>query len=81
MKKFALMIVAAGALFAALPASAQTVVIRDGMHSDRGMHRHGRVHNNRAWRSRAEWRHRGHGRHHQHGKRHRSHSPAIVITR
>ena len=76
MKKIALMIVAAAALFAVAPASAQTVVIGTGMHGDRGVHRgHGMHHRDRAWRSRAKYRN-DYGRRH-----HRSHRPAIVIGR
>ncbi len=76
MKKIALMIVAAAALFAVAPASAQTVVIGTGVHGDRGMHRdHGMRHRDRAWRSRAQYR-GDYGRH-----RHRSHGPSIVIGR
>ena len=76
MKKIALMIVAAAALFAAAPASAQTVVIGTGMHGDRGMHRGaGMYRRDRVLRSRAQY--RG-----DYGRRlHRSHGPAIVIGR
>jgi hypothetical protein len=76
-KKIALMIVAAAAIFAAVPASAQTVVIDSGMHRDRGMHRGEVRHRDRAWRSRAQYRNDS-GRHHHH---HRSHRPTIVIGR
>ncbi len=73
MKKIALMIVAAAALFAVAPASAQTVVIGTGMHGDRGMHRGAGMHRGRAFHSRAQY--RG-----DFGRRsHRSHRPAIVI--
>lgn len=84
MKKIALMIVAAAAIFAAVPASAQTVVIDSGMHRDRGMHRghgmhrgEGVRHRDRAWRSRAQYRNDSGRRHHHH----RSHRPTIVIGR
>ncbi len=76
MKKIALMIVAAAALFAVAPASAQSVVIDTGMHGDRGMHRGaGMHHRDRAFRSRAQYRN-------DYGRRyHRAHRPAIVIGR
>lgn len=78
MKKIALMVAAAAAIFVAVPASAQTVVIRagDGVHRHHGAHHH-----HRGWNSRAEWRHRRHyhKHHHRHGVRRGG--PAIVITR
>jgi hypothetical protein len=68
MKKIALTIITAAAVCAAVPASAQTVVIRDGLHRSHGMY-----HRDRAYRAHAEWRHRDHGwRGHGRG-------PAIVI--
>lgn len=79
MKKIALMFVAAAAIFAAVPASAQTIVIGSGVHRHDGAHRHhGARHHNRAWRSRAQYRgDRGYHRGHRHGAR--SGGPAIVI--
>ena len=73
MKRIILLMVAAAAICTAVPASAQTVVIREG-----GMHRnHDGYHRDRGYRARAEWRHRDRGyyRGEQRGR------PAIVITR
>lgn len=66
MKKIALTIAAAATLLAVVPASAETIVIRNG-HRDHGWH-----HRDRAWHSRAEWRHE---------RWHRARRPAVVITR
>ncbi len=68
MKKIAMMMVAAAAVAFAVPASAQTIVIKKG-----GVHRN----YDRGYHARAEWRHRDHGwRHRQHNR-----GPAIVIQR
>lgn len=69
MKKIAMLFVAAAAIGFAVPASAQTVVIRDGMH--RG--HHDGMHRDRGYRARAQWRHRDH----RDGRRNRG--PAIII--
>ena len=72
MKKIAMLFVAAAAIGFAVPASAQTVVIRDGMHRN-----HDGMHRDRGYRARAEWRlrnHRDYGRRHHRG-------PAIVMQR
>jgi Ni/Co efflux regulator RcnB len=56
MKKIALMFAAVATVALAVPASAQTVVIKEG-----GMHRH-----HEGWhRARAEWRHRDWHPHHR----------------
>ena len=74
MKKIAMLFVAAAAIGFAVPASAQTVVIRDGMHRNHdGMHRD----RDRGYRAHAEWRHRSHR---DYGRRHHR-GPAIVIQR
>lgn len=76
MKKIALMFVAAATVWLAIPAapaSAQTLVIKQG-----GMHRHhDGMHRDRGYRARAQWRHRDHR---VYGKRHHR-GPAIVIQR
>ncbi len=72
MKKIAMLFVAAAAIGLAVPASAQTVVVRDGMHRN-----HDGMHRDRGYRARAEWRHRDHR---DYGRRHHR-GPAIVIQR
>lgn len=74
MKKIAMLFVAAAAIGFAVPASAQTVVIRDGMHRDGGYH-----HRDRGYRARAEWRHRDRGYHRGWNRGVRRGGPAIVI--
>jgi hypothetical protein len=74
MKKIALAFAAAAAICMAVPASAQTVIIRDGAH--RHHHHHGwRHHDHRRWRPvRVEpRRHYGYRHHHHHR------GPAVVI--
>lgn len=79
MKKIALMIAAATAIFVAVPASAQTVVIGSGVHRHGGAHHHhGARHHNRAWNSRAQYR-RDRGYHRGHNRGVRVGGPAIVI--
>lgn len=74
MRKIALMLAAAATVWLAVPAAAQTLVIKQG-----GMHRHHHdgMHRDRGYRARAEWRHRNHR---FYGKRHHR-GPAIVIQR
>jgi hypothetical protein len=72
MKKIALIIVAAAAVFAAVPASAQSVVIRDGAAGVRVGAGPGYYHRDRAYRSRAQYRP-------YYGRRHYRRGPAIVI--